>query len=68
MHDYSIDRHPKEKILFFLAFAAIATAPYINKLFAIAAEELKIGLGWVTVPGAGDSDIYSFYCGLLDIQ
>jgi hypothetical protein len=30
MHDYSIDRHPKEKILFALAFFAITAAPLIN--------------------------------------
>lgn len=33
MHDYSMDRHPKEKILFWLAFAAIMATPYINAAF-----------------------------------
>jgi hypothetical protein len=32
MHDYSIDRHPKEKIIFALAFIAISAAPWINRL------------------------------------
>jgi len=31
MHDYSIDKHPKEKILFTLALAAITVAPWINQ-------------------------------------
>lgn len=30
MHDYSIDNHPKEKILFGLAFIAITAAPILN--------------------------------------
>jgi hypothetical protein len=33
MHDYSIDNHPKEKIIFFLAVIAIFTAKHINKFF-----------------------------------
>nr|VFK16523.1 MAG: hypothetical protein BECKLFY1418C_GA0070996_102420 [Candidatus Kentron sp. LFY] len=32
MHDYSIDRHPKEKILFLLALVAILVAPTIDRL------------------------------------
>ena len=32
MHDYSIDKHPKEKILFVLAFIAITIAPLADKL------------------------------------
>lgn len=31
MHDYSIDRHPKEKIIFLLAYAAITLAPFANE-------------------------------------
>lgn len=31
MHDYSIDKHPKEKILFGLAFSAILIAPLLNE-------------------------------------
>lgn len=32
MHDYSIDKHPKEKIIFWLAFLAILSTPYIRNL------------------------------------
>lgn len=31
MHDYSINRHPKEKILFVLALIAIVSAPLLNQ-------------------------------------
>ncbi|KAB2931287.1 MAG: hypothetical protein F9K24_13665 [Leptonema illini] len=33
MHDYSIDRHPKEKIIFFMSYLVIILAPQINNLF-----------------------------------
>lgn len=33
MHDYSLDNHPKEKIIFLLAAAAIFTAEHINNFF-----------------------------------
>lgn len=42
MHDYSIDRHPKEKILFFLAFAAIWVTPKLNSSITKLAEDI----GW----------------------
>lgn len=31
MHDYSIDRHPKQKILYVLAFVAITVAPWATR-------------------------------------
>ncbi len=37
MHDYAIDKHPKEKVLFGLSFFAIVTAPALNKC-----------IGWIT--------------------
>ena len=46
MHDYSIDRHPKEKILFLLAFAAIWFAPKLNSTIATLATDLGVGIGW----------------------
>lgn len=32
MHDYSIDKHPKEKIIFWLAFLAVLSTPLIQDL------------------------------------
>jgi len=49
MHDYSMDRHPKEKILFWLAFAAIMATPYINNFF----KAFEDYLGSFTWPVAG---------------
>lgn len=51
MHDYSMDRHPKEKILFWLAFIAIMATPYINTLFKL----LEAHLGGLTLPLSGFS-------------
>ena len=31
MHDYAIDKHPKQKILYFLAFIAITVAPWATR-------------------------------------
>lgn len=42
MHDYSIDKHPKEKIIFLLAFLAILFTPYIRSLLDYVIEYL----GW----------------------
>lgn len=47
MHDYSIDNHPKDKVLFFLAFIAIASAPGINTLFQDFLQWLEASTGWV---------------------
>lgn len=46
MHDYSIDRHPKEKILFVLAFLAIWAAPHLNSIMRWAVEQLELSMGW----------------------
>lgn len=32
MHDYSINKHPKEQVLFFLTFISIYIAPYLNSI------------------------------------
>ena len=40
MHDYSIDGHPKEKILFLLAFVAIALAPKLNSWLNLLVEAI----------------------------
>lgn len=50
MHDYSIDRHPKEKILFALAFAAISAAPLLNNLIHRVVTYLEASTGWSSPP------------------
>lgn len=50
MHDYSIDRHPKEKILFLLAFAAITLAPILNNAANKALTSLSISTHWGAAP------------------
>ena len=50
MHDYSIDRHPKEKVLFFLALIAIAAAPPIKELAEFLVLSLEANIGWSSAP------------------
>ena len=40
MHDYSIDKHPKEKVLFGLSILAIYAAPALNKGIALGTSKL----------------------------
>lgn len=49
MHDYSIDKHPKEKIIFFLAVIAVFITPKIQPLFQSIANYFGIYPGWVLV-------------------
>jgi SMODS-associating 2TM, beta-strand rich effector domain len=46
MHDYSIDRHPKEKVLFFLALLAILITPQLNKAAAHVVAYFDASTGW----------------------
>lgn len=50
MHDYSIDKHPKEKVLFFLALVAITSAPIIKELAEYLVSLLEVSTGWSSVP------------------
>jgi hypothetical protein len=50
MHDYSIDRHPKEVVLFVLAFVAISGAPALNRWIADIVESLNAATGWAWGP------------------
>lgn len=50
MHDYSIDKHPKEKVLFFLALIAITTAPIIKGLAETLVSLLEVSTGWSSPP------------------
>lgn len=45
MHDYSIDKHPKEKILFVLALLAITAAPWINQMVSAGLAEFGVATG-----------------------
>mgnify|MGYP000176613762 CR=1 FL=1 len=50
MHDYSIDNHPKEKVLFILALIAITLAPIIQNIAERAVTYLKISAQWSSAP------------------
>ncbi|MDO9041121.1 MAG: hypothetical protein Q7U64_02105 [Desulfocapsaceae bacterium] len=50
MHDYSIDNHPKEKILFVLAFLAIALAPILNSIVQNVLKTIGASAGWSSAP------------------
>ncbi len=50
MHDYSIDRHPKEKVLFLLALIAIVTAPIVKGLAEYLVSLLEVSTGWSSAP------------------
>lgn len=50
MHDYSIDKHPKEKVLFILALVAITLAPIIQKLAERGVTYLEISAQWSSSP------------------
>ena len=50
MHDYSIDNHPKEKVLFLLALIAITAAPLIKELADLLVLALKANTGWSSAP------------------
>ena len=51
MHDYAIDRHPKQKILFLLAFIAIMATPYLNSALVAVATKVGLADGWITTVG-----------------
>ena len=50
MHDYSIDRHPKEKVLFLLALIAIVTAPIVKGLAEYLVSLLEVSTSWSSAP------------------
>lgn len=50
MHDYSIDKHPKEKVLFLLALIAITAAPVIKGLAEYLVLLLEVSTGWSSAP------------------
>jgi hypothetical protein len=50
VHDYSIGNHPKEKILFALAFIAIVSAPILNSSVQLILNSLGTKTGWSSIP------------------
>jgi len=63
MHDYSIDKHPKEKILFFLALIAITTAPLLQDLADKIVSYLQVNTGWSSAPVVA-VPVFAIFAGL----
>lgn len=63
MHDYSIDKHPKEKILFFLALIAITTAPLLQDLADNFVSYLQVSTGWSSAPVVA-IPVFAIFAGL----
>ena len=63
MHDYSIDKHPKEKILFFLALIAITTAPLLQDLADKVVAYLQVNTGWSSAPVVA-VPVFAIFAGL----
>ena len=51
MHDYAIDRHPKQKVLFALAFVAILATPALNSALVSVGTKVGLAEGWMTTVG-----------------
>ena len=65
MHDYSIDNHPKEKILFALAFIAIVSAPILNSTAQAILDSVgkNTGLNSITITVIPVFGLFGFlYC------
>lgn len=63
MHDYSIDKHPKEKILFFLALVSITAAPLIQDLADNIVTYLQVSTGWSSAPVVA-VPVFAIFAGL----
>lgn len=50
MHDYSIDKHPKEKVLFILALIAITMAPLLQNVADNIVSYLEVNANWSSAP------------------
>lgn len=66
MHDYSIDNHPKEKILFALAFIAITVAPILNVAVKAGLGEVE-GLSGIPAPPVTAIPVFSLFFGLYHL-
>lgn len=63
MHDYSVDRHPKEKVLFVLALLAITSAPVLQELAEQLVAYLGVAAGWSSAPAIA-VPVFSLFIGL----
>ena len=63
MHDYLIDKHPKEKVLFILALIAITSAPLIKELAEILVLMLEANTGWSSSPVVA-MPVFGLFAGL----
>jgi hypothetical protein len=63
MHDYSIDKHPKEKVLFVLALLAIILAPTIQELAERIVNYLEVHSGWSSAPAVA-VPVFGVFAGL----
>tara|TARA_R110001599_G_scaffold28466_1_gene98433 strand:- start:1340 stop:1954 length:615 start_codon:yes stop_codon:yes gene_type:complete len=63
MHDYSMDKHPKETVLFFLALIAITAAPIIKGLAESLVSLLEVSTGWSSVPVVA-VPVFALFAGL----
>lgn len=63
MHDYSIDKHPKEKVLFILALIAITTAPLLQDVADIFVAYLEVNAGWSSAPVVA-VPVFAIFAGL----
>ena len=63
MHDYSIDKHPKEKVLFILALIAITTAPVLQDVAENIVDYLEVNAGWSSAPVVA-VPVFALFAGL----
>ena len=66
MHDYAIDNHPKEKILFGLAFVAITAAPVLNVTVEAALTAVGGVSGIATAPVTA-VPVFALFVGLYQL-
>lgn len=66
MHDYSIDNHPKEKILFGLAFIAITAAPVLNVAVEAGLATVE-ALSGVPAPPVTAVPVFALFIGLYQL-
>ena len=50
MHDYTIDKHPKEKVLFILAVLAITFSPILQNFVEYSVRLLEVNTAWSSPP------------------
>ena len=66
MHDYSIERHPKEKILFSLAMLSILCAPVLKSFADQLLSYLEVGKWWGSAPAIA-VPVFSLFIGFYSL-